>query len=382
MTLKRMISAASGVIEAPDLWTKRLPAKFADICPRLVETDEGVVWTAAGRVAKTPAWLGVLGDAHGRTRKMNLEAAAWLATAEGRRWLQDRDEVAGEALYSTGPVWDLINASDRSDFIVECYGAYNDWLAELCAEDSERFIGVAKVPTTGARDATIELCRAVEELGLKAVMLDAWPGGPDCPPAMQECEGFWEAAAALGAPVSIYRPLNGAREPGLEIAAGAHPEFYNDMTTIIYANIPDRHPDIRFVSVAPNVGWAPSTYETLSETYMRTAALRKISLGDPDLYPSDYLRRFFWYVTQDDRTALLNRAYMGDAHLMWGSFALMDHHSVWPNTRQLFERLTKGMPEDFRVRLASETCARVYGVGNASRFTPEEVKAYENYALL
>lgn len=382
MTLHRMISAASGVIEAPDLWSRRLPTRFADICPRLVETDEGVVWTAANKVAAKPAWLGALDDAHGRTRKMTLEAAAWLATADGRRWIQDRDEVAGEVLYSTGQVWDLINASDDPDFIVECYGAYNDWLAELCAQDSERFIGVAKVPTTGARDATLELSRAVEELKLKAVVLDAWPGGPDCPPAMQECDAFWEAAAGLGTPISIYRPLDGAREPGLEIAAGTHPEFYNHMTTIIYANIPDRFPDIRFVSVAPGAGWAPSAYETLSETYMRTSALRKINLGDPDLHPSDYLRRFFWYVTQDDRTALLNRAYMGEAHLMWGSFAFLDHNSVWPNTRQLFERLTGGLPEPFRGQLAGETCARVYGVGNASRFTPDEVKAYENYALL
>lgn len=382
MTLHRMISAASGVVEAPDLWTSRLSARFADICPRLVETDDGVVWTAAHKVAASPAYVHALDGAHGHTRKMTSATVAWLSTAEGRRWIQDRDEVAGEVLYSTGAVWDLINASDEPAFIVECYRAYNDWLAELCSQDAERFIGVAKVPTTGADDATAELTRAVEELGLKAVMLDAWPGGPECPPAMQECDAFWEAAAALGAPVSIYRPLDGEQEPGPEIAAGVHPEFYNHMTTIIYANIPDRYPDIRFVSVAPNAGWAPAAYEQLSETYMRTAALRKISLGDPDLYPSDYLRRFFWYVTQDDRTALINRNYMGEAHLLWGSFAFMDFHSVWPNTRQLFERLTSGLPEAFRSRLAGENCARVYGVGNASRFTPQEIKAYDSYALL
>ena len=382
MTFHRMISAASGVIEAPDLWSKRLPAKFADICPRMVEADDGVVWTAANKVAPKPAYLNALGDAHGRSRKLTLGSAAWLATAEGRRWIQDRDEVAGEVLYSTGAVWDLINATEDREFILACYRAYNDWLAELCAEDAGRFVGVAKVPTTGAEDATAELTRAVEQLSLRAVVLDAWPGGPDCPPAMRECESFWEAAAALGAPVSIYRPLDGGREPELSIAAGAAPEFYNDFTTIIYSNIPDRHPDIRFVSIAPTCGWAPSAYETLSETYMRMSAVRKIKLANDDLYPSDYLRRFFWYVTQDDRTALLNRGYMGEAHLVWGSFAFMDDNSAWPNTRQLFERTTAGIPDSFRGRLAGENCARLYGLGNAGRFTPEEVKAYDSYALL
>ena len=81
-------------------------------------------------------------------------------------------------------------------------------------------------------------------------------------------------------------------------------------------------------------------------------------------------------------TALLNRGYMGEAHLVWGSFAFMDDNSAWPNTRQLFERTTAGIPDTFRGRLAGENCARLYGLGNAGRFTPEEVKAYDSYALL
>lgn len=382
MTLHRMISAASGVIEPPDLWSKRLGSKFADICPRLVETEAGVVWTAAHRLAERPFHLDAFGDAHGRDRRISSADAAWLASAQGRRWIQDRDEVAGEVLYSTGSVWDLINATENPEFIVACYRAYNDWLAEFSAQDSQRFIGVAKVPTTGAADATAELVRAVEDLGLTAAMLDAWPGGPDCPPAMKECDSFWDAAASLGAPVSIYRPLDGGREAEPTISGGWHPEFYNDLVTILFANLFDRYPGLRLVSVAPSCGWAPQTYEGLSENYMRMAAVRKISLGDETLHPSDYLRRFVWYVTQEDRTGLLNRAYMGESHLVWGSFALMDANSAWPNTRQLFERVTAGFPEPFRGALAGENCARLYRLANARGFTPEEVSAYDSYALL
>jgi len=126
----------------------------------------------------------------------------------------------------------------------------------------------------------------------------------------------------------------------------------------------------------------PPALEALSEVYMRMAAMRKVSLGDADLYPSDYMRRFFWYVTQEDRTGVQNRGYMGEAHLIWGSFAFMDHNAVWPNTRQLFERVTAGLPEPFRASLAHDNCARLYGAANAGRFTPEEVKAYDSYALI
>lgn len=368
-----MISAASGVIEAPDLWEKRLPAKFAGLCPRLVETPGGLAWCAANRVGP-PVDLGAA--AAGR------DDLVWLATAEGRRWIQDRDGAGAEVLYSVNAVWDLINASDDPQFILACTHAYNDWLAELCAESPARFIGVAKIPTTGAEDATAELKRAVEKLKLRGVMLDCWPAGKDSPPALGECAAFWEAAAGLGAPISLHRPLNGDREPPPAIAGGAAPEYYQDMTTIIYANIPDNNPDIRFVSVAPNAGWAPPAFEALNESYMRTASLRKVNLGDPDLYPSDYLRRFFYYVTQDDRTTLLNRDYFGDAHLMWGSFAFMGADSEWPNTRQLFERITGGMGEDVRTRLSSGVVSSLYGLAQAKPFTREEVDDYAHYALL
>lgn len=381
MTHIRMISAASGVVEPSDLWSSRLDPKFADLCPRMIEAADGVRWAAAGKLAPQLGYHDALSDPHGHPQVLTIAKIDWLASPEGRIWIQDEDQVAGEVLYSTGHVWDLINATENRDFIVACYRAYNDWLADFCEADTTRFIGVAKVPTTGADDATAELRRA-HGLGLKGVVLDAWPGGADCPPAMGDCADFWAAAAELGMPISIYRPLDGTREPEVGIVAGLPPEFYNDLTTIIYANIPDNNPGIRFISLAPNVGWAPAAFEQLSDTYMRTAALRKISLADPDLSPSDYLRRHFWYVSQNDRTALLNADYLGEAHLVWGSFAFMPTDSVWPGTRQLFERLTSGMDRSFAARIAGENTERLYHLGNARPFSVEEINGYESYAML
>lgn len=381
MSQTGFFSAASGVIEAPDLFEKRLPAKMQTACPRIVETKEGLAWCAAGKVgpaidlsaANTTAITGARG---GRAE------LAWLSTAEGRLWIQDRDGASGEVLYAASPLWDLINASGDPKFILACYRAYNDWLGELCASAPDRLVGLAKIPTTGAAQAAAELQRAAEELKLRGAMLDAWPGGKDTLPAKKECDAFWETAAGLRTPISLYRPLNGAQEATPLIAAGAAPEFYQDMTTIIYANIPDRWPDIRFVSAAPNAGWAPSSFEALNETYMRTAALRKVNLADEKLDPSDYLRRYFTFVTQDDRTALLNNAYFGPAHLMWGSFAFMGEDSVWPNSRQLFERLSRGMEESLRARLISGVVTRLYGLADAKPFTAAEVSDYARYQLL
>jgi len=379
MALDRMFSAASGVIEAPDLWEKRLPAAMAAQAPQLVQTDGGLAWQVGDR---RTAPLALDASVPGATGPLGRSDIAWLATADGRRWVQERDQVSGEVLYAVGEVWDLIDASEDDAFKAACARAYNDWLAELCAADPARFVGAAKIPTSGIDDAVAELTRAVGTLGLKAAMLDAWPAGADTPPAVRECEVFWEAAAALRVPLGLHRPLNGDREPAVGIGGGTAPEFYQDMTTIIYANIPDRHPDIRFVAISAGSGWAPPAFEALNESYMRTGSLRKVNLADESLLPSDYLRRFFTFTMQDDRTALLNRSYFGDAHLMWASMAFMGFDSVWPNTRQLFERLTAGLPEEARGLLASGVAHRLYGLGGAKPFSRAEVEDYVSYALI
>jgi uncharacterized protein len=378
-----MFSAASGIIEAPDLWERRLPAKYSAICPRLVETVEGVAWTAAHRIGKIPSYKSALYNSHvDKQKKIGRSDVSWLSSAEGRRWIQDRDEVSGEVLYSLGDVWDLINASDDKAFIAACYTAYNDWLGELCATSPERLAGIAKIPPTGIKDATKELKRAAEDLSLRGASLDVWPAGAESPPALKECESFWEAAASLDMPISIHTSLDGKKANIDLVEPGMAPEYHLSLNQIIYANIPDRHPAIRFVSLAPNAGWAPALFEQINEGYMRTASLRKVNLGNPDLYPSDYLRRFVWFVTQDDRTALSNRRYFGESHLLWGSFAFMGADSVWPNTRELFERISLNLPEHDKQVLAYDVVTRLYGVANAPRFTAAEAGTFDRYSLI
>ncbi len=379
----KMISAVSAITEAPDLWEQRLTQDFRDQCPRMIETKDGIAWSVNGETGAPCAGM----EAASARQTNNGKGAAisdlqWLSTADGRRWIQKRDDMDGEVLYALSDVWRLINKSEDQRFKLACYKAYNDWLAELTAQDPDAFIGLAKIPTTGAQDAADELQRSVGELKLRGAILDCWPGGPESSAADEEADIFWDAANELGAPLSIHQSLSGEKTKKPLVAAGGPPGYASDLNALVYANIFDRFPKLRVVSASPSVGWAPSQFEGVDETYMRTAGSRTMKLGDPDLLPSDYLRRFFWFAVQDDRFAILNRKYFGDAHVMWASFALTDVDSAWPNTRQLFERLTGGMPDTDRQALASQVVSRLYGIGSIKPFKPTEITEYERYALL
>ena len=382
MTITPIISALSAVIEDPALWTSHLPAALAGAAPRLVEKGGAFAWLVDGRTAAPSARLRQALDALPTGQGgAALDNIGWLSTAEGRTWLQERDDVQGEVLYSVGGVWDLINASGDPAFVLACYRAYNDWIADLSSQDPGSFVGLARIPVTGVVDATAELIRAVETLKLRGAILDAWPDGFEGPPAGPDADPFWEAAAALNAPVSIHQALNGAAEAPAPIHHGAAPSYAFDLNAIVYGNVFDRYPDLKIVSANPTVGWAPTLFEGLSESYMRTSGVRRIQLAK-DLLPNDYLRTFIWYVIQDDRFGVLNRDYFGDAHVMWGSFALSAEDSVWPNTRRLFESHLAGMAPATRTALASDVVSRLYGLGGAKPFTAEDAGRYARYALI
>ena len=382
MTLPKLISAASRVIEDPQLWTRRLPAKFAEQAPRLVEQDGVLTWVLGDRSVPTPLDLTeVAKSASARLSGDLLSKVGWLSTGEGRAWLQGRDQVDGEVLYSIGGIWDLINAAEEPAFVLACYQAYNDWVAELTSQDAEAYIGLARVPTTNVQDAVAELRRAAEQLRLRGAILDSWPDGFDGGPSGPDADPLWEAAASLNLPLSLHQPLGGEKETRPPVHHGAPPAFSLDFNAMVYANLFDRFPALKMVSAYPYISWAPVAFESLGETYMRTSGVRKIQLAD-DLLPGDYLRTFFWYAVQDDQVGIDNRDYFGAAHLMFGSFSLDAEASAWPNTRALFDKRLRATSAAERQALGSGVVSRLYGLEGTEPFSKEEATAYVRLALL
>src|ERR1700679_3157941 len=52
MPIPKLISADSHVIEPPDIWTSRLPAKFQDRAPKQIRGEQGDQW----QFPSSPSW--------------------------------------------------------------------------------------------------------------------------------------------------------------------------------------------------------------------------------------------------------------------------------------------------------------------------------------
>lgn len=359
-----LISADSHVIEPPDLFSARLPAKLRDRAPRL-ETASGVCrWSVDGDSAPLPDSVvngsGWRRAPHGpRTFDDVLPA---LYDAPQRLVAQDADGVAAEVLYPFPGLWDLIRASTDHELILGCVRAYNDWIAEFSAHSPNRLIGLGRIPMTGFDDACEELERCVNDLGLRGVVIDAWPALEPAPGRGDD--RFWEIVNEAAVPVSIHYTLGGSTRstPAEGIVPGLRPPMADAALPLVAAGIFDRFPEVRFVLAHGDAGWATHWLEFTDINYVRNRHLSQYQLQNSDLLPSEYLRRHFWFTIHQDRSAVRNRHKLGRTHLLWSSHFPLDG-ADWPDDRRQAVRLTEELPTEERADILGKNVARLYRLG-------------------
>lgn len=374
-----LISADSHIVEPPDVFAGRVSASIADRLPKLGTVDGSAAWLVDG-VAPAPLDATV---ATGTGWRKSPDPITWESVLPGlydpaaRVVAQDSDSVDAEILYPSVALWDAIKRSTDDEVKLECAKAYNDWMGEFCAHDPERLFGIAKIPTTNVEDAVAELQRAVNDLGLRGAVLDAFPSGSRVG-GNEADEPFWEAVNDLQVPVTFHHGVgvDVSSAPRAGIAPGLKPPMADAMLPMVAGGVFDRYPNVKVVFAHADAGWALHWMEFFDINYVRQKHLSQYLLPDDDAVPSDYLRKFTWFTVHQDRTAVRNRHIHGDVHLMWGSHFPYDD-SNWPDNRQQAIRLTDEMSSEDRQTLLADNVGRLYGLpGFEKGFTDDEVSAF------
>ena len=146
---------------------------------------------------------------------------------------------------------------------------------------------------------------------------------------------------------------------------------------LVAAGVFDRFPNVKLVFAHGNAGWAFHWLEFMDINYVRHRHLGEYALPDPDAIPSEYIRKYSWFVFHQDRSSVKNRDKLGPAHLMWGShFPYEDAN--WPDDREQAMRVTDEVPADDRQALLADNVARLYRLsGHEKGFATGEVERFE-----
>jgi predicted TIM-barrel fold metal-dependent hydrolase len=363
-----LISADSHVIEPRDLWTARVDRRLRERAPRIVDEVDGVRGDFFVCENLTPfdvsgfALAGIDPQefrAHGNRGYAGVPAGAW--DPKQRLEAMAADGVSAEVIYPSLGL--SLYGIEDGELRAASFRAYNDWLADFCAHDPQRFAGIAMLPMDEVATAVAEL-RRVAKRGLRGGLI--W----GVPPAERRYldpvwEPLWAAAQELGIPLSMHI-LTARRGSDIDMARPMSNYVFladgirRSFADLIYGGVLERFPGLRLVSAENDVGWIAHFAQRLDHAWDRyrfvDAAPR---LPQP---PSFYLRRQVWATFQEDGVGVQTRHFIGLETFMWGS-DYPHSDSTWPRSRAAIERDFEGVPEAERRRMTAGNCAALYGLG-------------------
>ena len=372
MRRQRLVSADSHVVEPPDVWTKRVPAKLRNRAPHQQHFEEGDAWVIEGLAQPFPFGLTQCGGLPPEQYRLwvrweEVRAGGYVPSARLRE--MDQGKVDAEVLFPSPRIQNAIIQNRDPAWQLACVRAYNDWLSEFCAYDPARFVGIPMLPAVGVETALAELDRTSRLPGLRGALLSQYPtAGVQLSP---EDDPLFAACQERGIPLHYHVGLSGSPAGTPAIAhsflhafTGAF-RFYDPpvrMAELVYHRVLDRYPCLEIVFAEVDCGWVGYLCEQLDDRFARQNPRLRVPLAR---IPSEYFRRHFFYGIVKDAYGIRNRSAVGVDRILWSSdypHATCD----WPDFEAAIERDFAGVPDAERRPILGGTAARLYGLASPS----------------
>ncbi|HTJ35335.1 MAG TPA: amidohydrolase family protein [Dactylosporangium sp.] len=365
------ISVDDHIVEPPDAFEGRMPAKYAEQTPRVVERDGSHVWVYDGKEFPNVGFNAVVGrpvdeysmepsrfddmrrgswDIHERIKDMDLSGVyaslcfpSFLPGFAGQR-LQLSTKDAELALAATR-AW--------NDWNIEAWsGAYPDRMIPC---QLPYFLD----PEVGAQ----EIYRNAER-GFKAVTFTEAPHMLGMPSLHT---GHWDpimrACAETGTVVNLHIGSSGTSPSTAEDAppdvVGVLFFGYSMFSAVdwLYSRIPVRFPDIKIVLSEGGIGWVPGLVDRLN--HMLSYHEMYGTWKGIELTPAEVLLRNFYFCAVEDPSSFALRDVIGVDHiLLEQDYQHCD--STWPHTQRVIEEEIGGLPAADVRKMTWENAANLY----------------------
>ena len=206
----RMISVDDHVVEPPDVWTSRLPAKWQDECPRAVEEDGKIVWRFEAKKKSLAELGGRLFDPASDKRDLidfpdryeDLRPGCYQPTERVRDL--DLAGIDASLCFPAFPRFcgqEFTEATDR-ELGLACVRAYNDWMIdEWCGAVPGRLIPLVIMPLWDADLAVAEVERCAAK-GARAVTFSENPAALGLP-SVHDRRQYWDPVFAACADAAM-----------------------------------------------------------------------------------------------------------------------------------------------------------------------------------
>ena len=391
MDIPKIISIDDHVIEPADVWQNRLPAKYREVGPRVIQ-ERGKMQFVGGVFSYEPSNEGELCDwwlyEDKRVPQTRLSAAAGFSREEVKvtgityeemrdgcydpvARLSDMDMNHTEAQMSfpsfprfCGQTFMEAEDKELSDL---CVKAYNDWMVEeWCAGSDGRLIPLTIVQLWDAELAAAEIHRNAER-GVRAVCFSEIPPYLNLPSIHTDYwEPFFRACEETGTVINMHigssskMPSTSTDAPA---AVGSTLTFGNAMSSMadwLFSGWLDRLPTLKLAYSEGQIGWIPYILERADNVWEENRAWGGFGDKVPEP-PSTYYYRQIYGCFFDDVYGLDNLEKVGVNNICFET-DYPHSDSTWPHSKETAEKLMGHLPEDVIYKLMRGNAIEMLGL--------------------
>ncbi len=363
-----VISVDDHLVEPPDMFEGRLPARLQEAAPKVIETKRGhQVWRFDG---KTYSQVGMNAVAGRRLETVEVEPFRF---DQMRRGCWDIEARLGDM--DINGVWASLNFPSMitgfcGRVFSECSDpelglavtrAWNDWLfEEWYSPHPDRIIpmgitflahpeqGAEEIVRNAARGFTsVTLPERPHRIGLPSIFDDYW-------------DPVFRACAQTDTVISLHAGSSGMADlpegcPPVQLAATLFGQLsLTACAEWLWSGWAVRYPTLKVAMSEGGIGWVAMLVDRLDNLVDRSG----YGLGW-DIRPADVLRRNFWFCTIDDPSTIDTRHAIGVENVM----VEVDYphgDSTWPDTQSVIEKLWGHIPPEELRMMCCENAAALY----------------------
>ena len=367
-----IVSVDDHLIEPRDIFEGRIPTKWKDRAPRLIEHDDGSeAWLFEGTVNTSIGMSALAGRpieecAFEPQRFEHMRRGAF--DPDARVADMDIDGVYASVCFPSALVGfggqRLQLQSQDPDLARTLVRAINDWhIDSWVARHPDRLIPV-QIPYLLDVDVAAEMVRTNAARGFKAVTFPEAPQKLGLPslhtghwdPFVRACEET-DTVICLHIGSAGEVPSTADDAPADTIGALFFASAMFAAVDWLHSMLPVRFPNVRIAMSEGGIAWVVGLLDRLD--HMSRYQMIYGTWNGLSESPSEVFQRNFWHCALDDPTSMRVRDRIGIERItIEADYPHLD--SSWPNTQPLFQRQLADASDYEKRRIAWENAAELF----------------------
>ncbi len=366
----KLFSADDHIIEPPGVWRDRVPARYRDSAPHVVEEDGREYWVYDGRRSETMGLNAVVGKRRDQynpdpIRYSEMRPGCYDPAERARDMLADG--IYASVLFPTLPRFagTLFPTFSDLDLADVCVRAYNDFVIDEWCPGGPPGLFVPTIicqlwdPVVAA--AEIRRCaqlgaRALSfpenpvPLGLPSYWTDHWD------PVWQACQDH-DVVLCLHIGTSGATPHPSPEAPEMLSFSLLQVGSIMSSVNLMMSPVCRRYPGLEFVFSEGGIGWLPNALERADRMWKR----HQFYSGLDDTLPSDVFRQNMFLCMIEEPVCLKYRHDIGVEKIMWEcDYPHTD--TTWPDSQPTVAEILEAadVPEDEAGLITHANAERVF----------------------